>query len=228
MTISMVPCPGGTGTAYTTTNCIYDSAAGTYEEIISTGGGGAYGGGTFCTKSESAAANMPGTAYAQKCYTRNAQGQLYSIYGSGAMPYTVGGQPAQQGQTPVSSADPQIFAYLNQSSPGSLSRFMQRNRVMPWYTNTFGTRKSQMTMQEYDEITDEEDTKGGVIEWFKSVFGAEEEEGELLGPGGEEQPVETEITGMQTPPSQSINWPKYAIATGALGVVVLFATGRIG
>ena len=79
MTISIVPCPGGTGTAYTTTNCIYDSAAGTYEEIISTGGGGAYGGGTFCTKSESAAANMPGTAYAQKCYTRNAQGQLYSI-----------------------------------------------------------------------------------------------------------------------------------------------------
>ena len=93
-----------------------------------------------------------------------------------AMPYTVGGQPAQQGQTPVSSADPQIFAYLNQSSPGSLSRFMQRNRVMPWYTNTFGTRKSQMTMQEYDEIADEEDTKGGVIEWFKSVFGAEEDE----------------------------------------------------
>ena len=224
----MVPCPGGTGTAYTTTNCIYDSAAGTYEEIISTGGGGAYGGGTFCTKSESAAANMPGTAYAQKCYTRNAQGQLYSIYGSGAMPYTVGGQPAQQGQTPVSSADPQIFAYLNESSPGSLSRFMQKNRVMPWYTNTFGTRKSQMTMQEYDEIADEEETKGGVIEWFKSVFGAEEDEGELLGPGGEEQPVEMEITGMQTQPSQPSDWPKYAIGTGLVGVALLFATGRIG
>ena len=223
----MVPCPGSTGTVYTTQNCMYDSATGTYEEIISEGPGGQYGD-TFCTKSTAARlANMPGTAYAQKCYTRNAQGELYSIYGSGAMPYTVGGQPAQRGQRAVSSADPQIFAYLNESSPGSLSRFMQRNRVMPWYTNTFGTRKSQMTMQEYDEIADEEETKGGVVEWFKSVFGAEEDEGELLGPGGEEQPVETEITGMQTQPSQP-NWPKYAIGTGLVGVALLFATGRIG
>ncbi len=227
MTISMVPCPGSTGTVYTTQNCIYDSATGTYEEIISEGPGGQYGD-TFCTKSTAAAANMPGTAYAQKCYTRNAQGDLYSIYGSGAMPYTAGGQPAQRGQRAVSSADPQIFAYLNESSPGSLSRFMQKNRVMPWYTNTFGTRKSQMTMQEYDEISDEEETKGGVVEWFKSVFGAEEDEGELLGPGGEEQPVETEITGMQTQPSQPSNWPKYAIGTGLVGVALLFATGRIG
>ena len=186
-------------------------------------------GDTFCTKSTSRLPLICLVRRTLKNVTRETHKvNLYSIYGSGAMPYTVGGQPAQRGQTPVSSADPQIFAYLNESSPGSLSRFMQRNRVMPWYTNTFGTRKSQMTMQEYDEIADEEDTKGGVIEWFKSVFGAEEDEGELLGPGGEEQPVETEITGMQTQPSQPSNWPTYAIATGALGVAFLFATGRIG
>ena len=80
MTISMVPCPGGTGTAYTTTNCIYDSAAGTYEEIISTGGGGLMEE-ELSVLNPSRVQNMPGTAYAQKCYTRNAQGQLYSIYG---------------------------------------------------------------------------------------------------------------------------------------------------
>ena len=35
MALSMVPCPGGTGTAYTTTQCIYDDTTGTYEQIIS-------------------------------------------------------------------------------------------------------------------------------------------------------------------------------------------------
>ena len=67
---------------------------------------------------------------------------------------------------------------MNQSRPGSLSRFMQKNRVMPWYTNTFGTRKSQMTMQEHEDVTDEEteEPKEGLVGWLKSVFGAEEDE----------------------------------------------------
>ena len=59
---------------------MYDSATGTYEEIISEGPGGQYGDTLY--EIYSALHNMPGTAYAQKCYTRNAQGELYSIYGS--------------------------------------------------------------------------------------------------------------------------------------------------
>ena len=221
MALSMVPCPGGTGTAYTTTQCIYDDTTGTYEQIISSGGGGAYGGGTFCTKSEAAAANMPGTAWAERCYTRNAQGELYSIYGSGAMPYTVAGNPAQQGQTPLSSADPQYWTYMNQSRPGSLSRFMQKNRVMPWYTNTFGTRKSQMTMQEYDDVTDEEteEPEEGLVGWLKSVFGAEEDEIE---------DIQQNITGMQTTPTRKSNWAQLAMGIGLVGIVGLYATNRIG
>ena len=142
------------------------------------------------------------------------------------MPYTVGGQPAQRGQRAVSSADPQIFAYLNESSPRSLSRFMQRNRVMPWYTNTFGTRKSQMTMQEYDETPMKKKPRAESSNGL-NLFSSRRRRRRIARPGGEEQPVETEITGMQTQPSH-LNWPKYAIGTGLAGVALLFATGRIG
>jgi hypothetical protein len=221
---------GGGADAWDQLNCICDTDAagdavpGTCEPVgWESSQGGGYGG-TYCTKSEAGAAGMPGTAWVRKCYTRNSQGNLYSVYGSKGMPYTVGGQPAQQGLTTMSGADPQWNTYLNQSQPGALSRFMQKNREMPWYTNTFGTRKSQMSMQDYEELTDEEKESTGLVEWLKSVFGAEDDE--LLGPGGEEQPVETEITGNVVEPETS-KLPMYAIGAGALGLVALKLKGMI-
>jgi hypothetical protein len=221
---------GGGATVNDQLNCICDTDAagnavsGTCEPVgWESSQGGGYGG-TYCTKSESGAAGMAGTAWVQKCYTRNSQGNLYSVYGSKGMPYTVGGQPAQRGLTTMSGADPQWNTYLNQSQPGALSRFMQKNREMPWYTNTFGTRKSQMSMQDYEELTDEEKESTGLVGWFKSVFGAEDDE--LLGPGGEEQPVVTEITGKVVEPEAS-KLPMYAVGVGALGLVALKIKGMI-
>ena len=221
---------GGGATVNTQLNCICDTDAagnaiqGTCEPVMSESSQGGGYGGTYCTKSEAGAAGMAGTAFVQKCYTRNSMGQMYSIYGSKGMPYTVGGQPAQKGLTPMSGADPQWETYLNQSQPGALSRFMQKNREMPWYTNTFGTRKSQMSMQDYEELTDDEKESTGLVGWVKSLFGAEDEE--LLGPGGEEQPIETEITGNVVEPETS-KLPMYAIGAGIAGIAVLKMKGMI-
>ncbi len=225
---------GGGVTANDQLNCICDThvvagevvaVQGTCEPVgWESSQGGGYGG-SYCTKSTSGAAGMPGTAWVQKCYTRNSQGQMYSIWGSKGMPYTVGGQPAQKGLTTMSGADPQWETYLNQSQPGALSRFMQKNRVMPWYTNTFGTKKSQMSMQDYEDMTDEEKESSGLVGWFKSVFGAEDDE--LLGPDGEEQTVTTDLTGPQPQAITSSKLPAILIIAGAVGLVGLKYKGMI-
>ena len=222
---------GGGATANTTLNCICDTDAagnavqGTCEPVgWESSQGGGYGG-SYCTKSTSGAAGMAGTAWVQKCYTRNSQGQMYSIWGSKGMPSTVGGQPAQQGLTTMSGADPQWDTYLNQSQPGALSRAMQKNRVMPWYTNTFGTKKSQMSMQDYEDMTDEEKESSGLVGWFKSVFGAEDDE--LLGPDGEQQTVTTDLTGPQPQAITSSKLPAILIIAGAVGLVGLKSKGMI-
>ena len=135
------------------------------------------------------------------------------------MPYTVGGQPAQKGLTTMSGADPQWDTYLNQSQPGALSRFMQKNRVMPWYTNTFGTKKSQMSMQDYEDMTDEEKESSGLVGWFKSVFGAEDEDPTHTMPDG------TVMTGATHTPQAitSSKLPAILIIAGAVGLGVLKA-----
>jgi hypothetical protein len=125
----------------------------------------------------------------------------------------------------MSGADPQWQTYLNQSQPGSLSRFMEKNRVMPWYTNTFGTRKSQMSMQDYEDMTDDERESAGLIGWFKSIFSAEDEE--LVGPGGEEQTVTTELTGPPTQAKSLSTAPLWLIGAGVVGIAGLKMKGMI-
>jgi len=176
---------GGGADVNTQLNCICDTdaagnaVAGTCEPVgWESSQGGGYGG-SYCTKSTSGAAGMAGTAWVQKCYTRNSQGNLYSIWGSKGMPYTVGGQPAQKGLTTMSGADSQWDEYLNNSQPGSLSRFMQKNRIMPWYTNTFGTKKGAIPQEDFEEIVDsdeESDEPIGFLGKLKSLFSAEGEE----------------------------------------------------
>ena len=223
---------GGGVTANDQLNCICDThvvagevvaVQGTCEPVgWESSQGGGYGG-SYCTKSTSGAAGMAGTAWVQKCYTRNSQGEMYSIWGSKGMPYTVGGQPAQQGLTTMSGADPQWNTYLNQSQPGALSRFMQKNRVMPWYTNTFGTKQSQMSMQDYEDMTDEEKESSGLVGWFKSVFGAEDEDSTHTMPDG------TVMTGATHSPqaTTSSKLPAVLITAGVLGLAGLKYKGMI-
>ena len=84
----MRPCQSvsGGGTASTQKNCIYDSATGQEQEIITMQGGGPMGNPIYCTKAPTTA---PGLAFVQKCYTRNMQGAWYSISGSGGMPQQI-------------------------------------------------------------------------------------------------------------------------------------------
>tara|TARA_R110002020_G_scaffold287028_3_gene502509 strand:- start:627 stop:1208 length:582 start_codon:yes stop_codon:yes gene_type:complete len=145
----MTTCPGGGGTVYTTKNCMYDSSTGKYEEINTMCGAGDTGGNcagiggsgndVFCTKAPS---TMKGTAWMQRCYTRDSQGNLYSISGSGPMPQQINRQSGFYGN-PVTSADPQDFTYLTEAQPGALSRAMYKNFIAPWWENVFGVRQQQ-------------------------------------------------------------------------------------
>ena len=151
MVLQMRPCQtvASGGTAGTQKNCIFDTVTGTEEEIITMKSGGPYGGYIFCTKAPS---NMPGTAFMQKCYTRDNQGTFYSISGTGGMPIQLGGQ-AVYGD-PVSSADPQDLEYLENVAPGSAALKKYRTYVAGWWMNTFGLRKEGMPPETTPTETD--------------------------------------------------------------------------
>lgn len=138
MTLNIQPCTGmgGGGTASTTKNCIVDSATGSQEEIISMGNGP--NGPIYYTKSTSAAG--PGQAWAQRAYTRNMQGDLYSVYGTGAVPRQIN-NPQPYAGTPVTSADPQDFTYLEDSAPGAGAFKKMTTYIGGWWMNIFGLRK---------------------------------------------------------------------------------------
>lgn len=141
MSLSIGPCSSSQGgTAYTQKNCIIDSATGTSEEIISMTTR-ADGSTIYYTKSTSAAG--AGQAWAQRGYTRNSQGQLYSISGTGALPQQINNPNPYLG-TPVTSADPQDFQYLTDSRPGAASFQTYWSKVFPWWENVFGVRQTSV------------------------------------------------------------------------------------
>ncbi len=140
MTLSMQPCQSvsGGGTAYTQKNCIYDSATGQEQEIITMESGGPMGNNIFCTKAPTTA---PGLAFVQKCYTRNMQGDFYSISGSGGMPHQINNPDGGVIGKPVTSADPQDIEYLEDIQPGATSRKKYDTFVAPWWYPVFGLRQ---------------------------------------------------------------------------------------
>ena len=141
MSLSIGPCSSSQGgTAYTQKNCIIDSATGTSEEIISMTTR-ADGSTIYYTKSTSAAG--AGQAWAQRGYTRNSQGHLYSISGTGALPQQINNPNPYLG-TPVTSADPQDFQYLTDSRPGATSFQTYWSKVFPWWENVFGVRQTSV------------------------------------------------------------------------------------
>lgn len=138
MGLNIQPCSGmgGGGTANTTKNCIVDSATGNQEEIISMANGA--NGPIYYTKSTSAAG--PGQAFTQKAYTRDMQGNLYSVYGAGGVVKQINNPQPYKG-TPVTSADPQNFRYLEESAPGSNAFRKMNEFVSRWWMNTFGLKR---------------------------------------------------------------------------------------
>ena len=140
MTLSMRPCQSvsGGGTANTQKNCIYDSSTGQEQEIITMASGGPMGNPIFCTKAPTTA---KGIAFVQKCYTRNMQGDFYSISGAGGMPHQINNPDGGVIGTPVTSADPQDIEYLKDIQPGAASRKKYDTYVAPWWFPVFGLRQ---------------------------------------------------------------------------------------
>ena len=155
MALELQSCGTG-GTAYTQKTCVVNTATGTSEEVISMGS--APNGDTiYYTKSTAAAGK--GTAWAQKGYRFNDQGQLYSL---GALPRQINNPKPYLG-TPVTSADPQDFQYLTDSQPGAGSWKMYWRNVFPWWENVFGVRQESMPQGALnaEDITNERGLKIG-------------------------------------------------------------------
>ncbi len=158
MTLSMRPCQSvsGGGTANTQKNCIYDSATGQEQEIITMkSGGGPMGNPIFCTKAPTTA---PGLAFVQKCYTRNMQGNFYSISGTGGMPHQINNPDGGVIGNAVTSADPEDIEYLKNIQPGSAARKKYDTFIAPWWFPVFGLRHGsapsslQLSAETYDKV----------------------------------------------------------------------------
>lgn len=154
MSLEMKPCVGlgGGGTADSTKNCIVDTSTGDQEEITSMetlpNGDTIY----YTTTSSGA---PKGTAMIQKGYRRNADGDLYSVYGSGGVVKQIN-NPQPYAGTPVTSADPQVFKYLTDSAPGAVAFRKMNNYVGGWWMNIFGLKKEDAPIgQESNEISSE-------------------------------------------------------------------------
>jgi len=149
MSYEMQPCSSTSGgTAYTQKNCIVNTATGVSEEIISMQSGGAYGP-IYYTKSQAGVG--AGTAFTQRGFTRNANGDLYPISGSGGMPRQINNPNPYYG-TPVTSADPQDFEYLSNVAPGSGAFKKMTTYVGGWWMNIFGLNKEPTPKINAEEV----------------------------------------------------------------------------
>ena len=74
--------------------------------------------------------------------TLDQSGNAYQPYGQAGIPYTASGRSTMKWM-PSSGADMQDYTYLDQSMPGSFSRWMTENRLCnPLWSNVFGCRTS--------------------------------------------------------------------------------------
>ena len=129
------PCTGmgGGGTADTTKFCMVNSATGEQQEVISTKEGPS--GTIYYTKDTSNP--PPGSAWTQQGFTRNLQGDFYS---TGPAVRQIN-NPKPYAGTPVTSADPQDFTYLEESAPGAGAFKKMTTYIGGWWMNIFGLRK---------------------------------------------------------------------------------------
>jgi hypothetical protein len=86
-----------------------------------------------------APSTVPWMAWTPTVTTLNQAGNAYQPYGQAGIPYTQSGSTMKW--MPSSGADMQDYKYLNESMPGSLSRWMTENRVCnPLWSNVFGCK----------------------------------------------------------------------------------------
>jgi hypothetical protein len=85
---------------------------------------------------------VPWMAWVPTLTTLDLSGNAYQPYGQAGIPYTQSGSTTQW--MPSSGADMQDYTYLDQSMPGSFSRWMTENRLCnPLWSNVFGCRTSE-------------------------------------------------------------------------------------
>ena len=137
---------GGGGTASNTKFCMVNSATGEEQEIISESSG-PYGP-IYYTKDTTNP--PPGTAWTQQGFTRNSNGDFYS---TGGVVKQIN-NPKPYAGTPLTSADPQDFTYLEESAPGAGAFQKMNSYVGGWWMNIFGL--NQEPMPQGEERTEEE------------------------------------------------------------------------
>ena len=89
-----------------------------------------------------APSTVPWMAWVPTLTTLDQSGNAYQPYGQAGIPYTASGRSSMKWM-PSSGADMQDYTYLDQSMPGSFSRWMTENRLCnPLWSNVFGCRTS--------------------------------------------------------------------------------------
>jgi hypothetical protein len=144
-----------------------------------------------------AQSTVPWMAWVPTVTTLDQSGNAYQPYGQAGIPYTQTG--STMNWMPSSGADMQDYTYLDQSMPGSFSRWMTENRLCnPLWSNVFGCRTS-----------DDPSVVAGEAE----NYGADDEEME---------PVAMDIPGNRIEPTLNPTVPFFAAATLGVFAAVVF------
>jgi hypothetical protein len=162
------------GDLYSRKCYVTNPSTGKREEII-----GYDSAGNPLSKGETTAA---GTAWQINVTALNQDGTAYSPYGSGGVPWTLGGGIAGIGAImPSSGADLQDWKYITESAPGSQARKTYQQRVCNPLWPTFGCRQAPLdsdliaapTAAASQPSVDYADRSVGekIIGWWKNLLG---------------------------------------------------------
>ena len=100
-----------------------------------------------------AQSTVPWMAWVPTVTTLDQSGNAYQPYGQAGIPYTQSGSTMKW--MPSSGADIQDYTYLDQSMPGSFSRWMTENRLCnPLWSNVFGFRRRLSCQRINDSVSE--------------------------------------------------------------------------
>jgi|ETNmetMinimDraft_21_1059911.scaffolds.fasta_scaffold15892_4 hypothetical protein len=118
-----------------------------------------------------------GTAWQPSLTVLNQDGTAYQPFGSGGIPWTMGGGMAGLGNVmPSSGADPQDWKYITESAPGAQSRWFYQNRTCNPLWPTFGCKTSPPNEVSGGVVTAPDDQDdAGTWAWFTKFFSAQED-----------------------------------------------------
>jgi|TARA_R110000751_G_scaffold16139_4_gene51472 hypothetical protein len=143
--------------------CFTVGAGGVRQEII-----GYDNAGNPISKQATTAA---GTAWQPALTVLDQDGNPYQPYGSGGIPWTLGGGMTGIGNVmPSGGADPQDWKYITENAPGAQARIAYENRICNPLWPTFGCKTGE-TNPTGVTTGPTGQPNAGTLDWLKEYFG---------------------------------------------------------